>query len=128
MNFITQHHFVLSANFHGGSLVANYPYDGNAGRISGQYEATPDDAVFRYVALEYSLASRTMHSSWEFPNGVTNGAAWYVLYGGMQDWNYINLGCLEITLEISNIKYPDASTLNSYWNDNFNGIFKENSC
>lgn len=118
MDFIRQHHFVLSANFHGGSLVANYPYDGNAGRASGRYEAAPDDAFFRYVALQYSLASRTMHNSWEFPNGVTNGAAWYVLYGGMQDWNYLTAGCMEITIELSDIKYPNSATLPGFWDDN----------
>lgn len=33
----------------------------------------------------------------------------YPIYGGMQDWNYIHGGCFEITLEISDIKWPKAN-------------------
>jgi len=33
----------------------------------------------------------------------------------MQDWNYINTGDFEITLEISDIKYPAENTLASYY-------------
>lgn len=33
----------------------------------------------------------------------------YPIYGGMQDWNYIHFGCFELTLEISDDKWPDAS-------------------
>ena len=37
----------------------------------------------------------------EFPRGgTTNGAAWYPIYGSMQDWNYIVGGCMELTLEL----------------------------
>uniref|UniRef100_A0A2P2M969 Peptidase M14 domain-containing protein n=1 Tax=Rhizophora mucronata TaxID=61149 RepID=A0A2P2M969_RHIMU len=33
----------------------------------------------------------------------------YPIYGGMQDWNYIHAGCFELTLEISDNKWPNAN-------------------
>lgn len=33
----------------------------------------------------------------------------YPIYGGMQDWNYIHGGCFELTLEISDVKWPKAA-------------------
>lgn len=59
-----------------------------------------------------------MWNSDEFENGITNGAAWYVIDGGMQDWNYRFLGCNEVTIELSNIKAPVASTLPTLWANN----------
>lgn len=53
-----------------------------------------------------------------FENGITNGAAWYPLTGGMQDFQYVWYGCLEVTLEISCCKYPPAYELRKYWEDN----------
>eukprot|EP00026_Physarum_polycephalum_P007586 Phypoly_transcript_07650.p1 GENE.Phypoly_transcript_07650~~Phypoly_transcript_07650.p1 ORF type:complete len:456 (+),score=89.80 Phypoly_transcript_07650:143-1510(+) len=123
MNFVEQHHFVLGANFHGGAVVANYPYDGNANYRSGSYSACPDDSVFKFLATTYSNKHKTMHNSWEFAGGITNGAGWYVLYGGMQDWNYVyNQGSFHITLELSDIKWPSASTLPSFWDENREAI------
>ena len=54
----------------------------------------------------------------QFANGTTNGAAWYPLTGGMQDYNYIWHGCMEITLELSCCKYPPAAELSKFWEDN----------
>lgn len=53
-----------------------------------------------------------------FNGGITNGAKWYTVTGGMQDWNYLVAGCMEITLEIGCYKFPYANELPKYWMDN----------
>ncbi|VVC87334.1 unnamed protein product [Leptidea sinapis] len=117
--------FVLSANLHGGSLVANYPYDGNALMQDGAENLTPDNPVFVHLAHVYSDAHHKMHlgqpcrhSNEKFPEGITNGAKWYVLAGGMQDWNYLHTNDMELTLELGCYKFPPASDLPTYWEDN----------
>lgn len=107
--------FVLSANLHGGSVVANYPYDGNRDHRSGVDAATPDDPLFRFLATTYAKPNKEMFESREFSGGITNGARWYVLYGGMQDWNYLWTGDMELTIELSYEKWPDAAELNHFW-------------
>lgn len=87
MNWIVNNKFVLSANLHGGSVVASYPFDDSAQhKPSGEYSATPDDAVFRLLAHTYANKHKTMHagdtcSGDYFPGGVTNGANWYDVPG-----------------------------------------------
>ncbi|CAH0595249.1 unnamed protein product [Chrysodeixis includens] len=126
MNWSLSEPFVLSANLHGGALVANYPYDGNPGMRSGHEYLTPDNPVFLHLAHTYSDAHHKMHlgepcknvPSETFPEGITNGAKWYVLAGGMQDWNYLFTNDMEITLELGCFKFPPAGDLPTYWEDN----------
>jgi len=108
--------FVLSANFHTGSLVVNYPYDDD-GRGSVD-SPTPDDLLFEDLARRYSIQNTPMYENPQFADGITNGAAWYTITGGMQDWNYRYAGCMEVTIELSNTKWPAGSSLPAYWADN----------
>ncbi|XP_043268241.1 carboxypeptidase D-like [Venturia canescens] len=132
MDWIEKIPFVLSANLHGGALVANYPYDD--GPSFGSYSnPSPDDAIFRALALAYSNAHTRMHLGKpcpplpgsppglleeRFPLGITNGAAWYSVSGGMQDYNYLHSNDFEITLELGCTKYPRAEELPNLWLEN----------
>jgi len=109
--------FTLAANYHGGALVANYPFDGNA---AGQsvYTASPDDDLFIYISEEYTQYNSPMWNSPYYYHGITNGADWYVIYGGMQDLSYRFIGCNEITIEVSNVKSPPYSQIPTFWNEN----------
>ncbi|KAH8261915.1 hypothetical protein KR026_001673, partial [Drosophila bipectinata] len=139
MNWTLSLPFVLSANLHGGSLVANYPYDDNENDFNDPFmrlrnssingrkaNPTEDNALFRHLATVYAKAHPTMalgqpcelFKNEFFAEGITNGAQWYSVTGGMQDWNYVRAGCLELTIEMGCDKFPMASELPKYWSDN----------
>ncbi|NLF16860.1 MAG: hypothetical protein GX595_06330 [Lentisphaerae bacterium] len=120
MQWSAARNFVLSATFHTGALVANYPYD-NDGRGSVA-SPTPDEDVFRWLAETYSAKNLPMASSPIFPKGITNGAAWYAIEGGLQDWLYRYLGCFDLTLEVSREDRPSGAALEALWADNREAI------
>ena len=58
MAWMKEHPFVLSSNLHGGSLVANYPWDDVKTPVAGGvavYSKCPDDAEFIKLSESYSL-------------------------------------------------------------------------
>ncbi|KAI3952669.1 hypothetical protein MKX01_013631 [Papaver californicum] len=117
MNWLKEIHFTASATLHGGALVANFPWDGSENQKKVYYSC-PDYTTFRHMASVYSRSHYNMSLSKEFQEGITNGAAWYPIYGGMQDWNYIHAGCFELTLEISENKWPNSTELLILWEYN----------
>jgi len=120
MNFSSQHNFIVSVNFHGGAVVVNYPYDGTTESVwGGLYSAAPDDELFIAISHAYADLHPTMRT--EFPTGITNGAEWYVLYGGMQDWNYVYKGTFELTIELGP-KTPLDTQLEGYYEDNLESM------
>ncbi len=118
MRWYSEQGFTLAANLHTGSVVVNYPYDYVSGIVSGQAAICPDDALFQNLSLRYASLNPPMYASSQFTNGITNGSAWYILQGGLQDWSYRFLGSLHVTIELSNTKWPAASTLDGYWSNN----------
>ena len=124
MQWIAKYPFVLSANLHNGALVANFPFD-NSESGHSTYTKCPDDDIFRQVSQTYSNAHPSMHLGKPCPRdrdhfftGVTNGAAWYSVDGGMQDYNYLHSNCFEITIEQGCTKFPYSDKLEDTWNEN----------
>ncbi len=124
MKWLKEYPFVLSANLHNGALVANYPFD-NSKSGTSVYTPSDDNDIFVQLSSAYSYAHRTMHlgkpcpgDSEGFDQGITNGAAWYSVKGGMQDYNYVTTNCFEITIEQGCTKFPYASKLEGIWGDN----------
>ena len=113
MEWSSDHNFVLSANMHTGALVVNYPFDGPS---TGIYSACPDDELFIHISLAYANEHPNMQAG-GFSNGITNGAQWYAVYGGMQDWNYVWQNNFEITLEQNEVKWPNSNQLAGLWED-----------
>lgn len=127
MKWIKSYPFVLSANLHGGSLVANYPFDDLPNNKRSGYAKSPDDEVFKRLATVYSQNHPRMHlekppcsgdPGERFDGGITNGAKWYPVAGGMQDYNYLKSNAFEITIEVSCCKFPPAQKLQKFWEEN----------
>ncbi|KAJ3607438.1 hypothetical protein NHX12_024489 [Muraenolepis orangiensis] len=91
IKWMQNYNFVLSANLHGGAVVANYPFDKSRDpRIRGRvtYAASPDDKIFKKLARTYSKGS---------PMGQAGTL------------------CPKITLELSCDKFPSESALPREW-------------
>lgn len=117
MDFMEAHNFVSSMNFHGGAEVMNYPWD-------HKYDLHPDDEWFIYVSREYADTVHDVDNSYmaDFDDGITNGAAWYRVEGGRQDYTTHFLHGREITAELSNVKLPSASELPDFWDKNYRSL------
>lgn len=111
MLFQAQHKFALSANFHGGSVVVNYPWDTHA-------DDAPLTDLILDLSKEYASFNEPMRTSSRFQDGVVNGYRWYHVDGGMQDWSYYWYNDLQVTIELSDHKWPDYSEIPQFYEEN----------
>ncbi|MFZ4522924.1 MAG: M14 family zinc carboxypeptidase [Bacteroidales bacterium] len=115
MDYADNNHFTMSANFHGGAEVFNYPWD-------TWTKLAADDDWWQFVGREWADTVHLHGPAGYFDdlmNGITNGYAWYELNGGRQDYMNYWHNCREVTVEISNIKLLPTSQLLSFWNYNY---------
>jgi len=115
MNYADSMGFTMSANFHGGAEVFNYPWD-TWSKLSA------DDSWWQFVGREYADTVHKYSPSTYFrdlQNGVTNGYAWYRITGGRQDYMNYWHSDREVTIELSSTKLLPASQLVNYWNYNY---------
>jgi hypothetical protein len=114
INLADANNFVLSANIHGGAEVMNYPWDALS-------RLHPDNNWFIQICRKYADTAQA-NSPYgymdDLNNGITNGYAWYPIYGGRQDFFTYHKHGREVTIEISNTKNPASSLLPAFWNYN----------
>jgi len=106
--------FVLSANFHDGMEVVNYPWDTWQRRH-------PDDAWFEGLARNWAdLAQADSPAGYmtDLENGITNGYDWYPIEGGRQDFMTFFHGGREVTIELSETKLRPPEELDDLWSWN----------
>ena len=118
IKFLRKHKFVISANFHAGAEVVNYPWD-RWPRLHA------DDDWFYNISRAYA---DTVHDHsvvgymTDEMNGVTNGYAWYQVLGGRQDFMTYSLQGREVTIELDGTYVTQAANLNTLWQSNYRSL------
>lgn len=120
MNLATRHNFVISANFHGGAEVVNYPWD-------TWPHLHADNNWYITISRDYADSAQAYSPPGymnDLSNGITNGYAWYEVNGGRQDYMNYWQGCREVTIELSHTKLLPANQLPDHWNYNKEAFLK----
>jgi hypothetical protein len=116
MKFLQKHRFTISANFHSGAEVVNYPWDRWLSKIHA------DNTWFNSISRAYA---DTVHKysgpayMADLDNGVTRGAVWYIVYGGRQDYVTWELHGREVTIELDYNKFTSGPQLELLWQYNW---------
>lgn len=118
MLFLNKHNFSLSANFHSGAEVVNYPWD-----TWPQKHA--DDDWYQSLSRAYADSVHKYSPTNFFRDensGITKGYNWYSIQGGRQDYvNYFMHG-REVTIELESVKLAVESDLTTYWNYHYRSL------
>lgn len=127
INFMQARNFVLSANFHAGYEVVNFPWDRWLSKIHA------DSVWFYNISRKYA---DTVHNHSvaaymdSYNDGVVRGAVWYQVVGGRQDYVTYELQGREVTVELDDTKETPAAQLPLLWDYNYRSLlaFLENAC
>ena len=106
-DFSIEENFHLSLTFHSGAVLVNIPFDYGK-EINGIVPA--ENILVREFAFTYSGAGISpnrfmdnpdLYQSQYMEDGIINGGNWYVITGSLQDWSYLETGCLDLTVEVA---------------------------
>jgi hypothetical protein len=118
IRFMSERRFVLSANFHSGEEVINYPWD------RWPYEHA-DDNWFYTVSREWADTVH-LHAPQGYmdflDNGVTRGWEWYSIFGGRQDYVTYSLYGRELTVELDEDYITPVTELDDLWEYNYRSM------
>ena len=95
--------FVLSITYHVGQVLVNMPFD-----YAREIDSAPvENELVKFYAKTYTksgtfLLNPDLYKSIYMDEGIINGGDWYVINGSLQDWSYLQTGCLDFTIEVSN--------------------------
>ncbi|XP_013889469.1 adipocyte enhancer-binding protein 1 isoform X2 [Austrofundulus limnaeus] len=153
ISWMERNPFVLGANLQSGEKMVLYPFDMQRPPISltdsrrwrvnsemseetwariqrqneGALRETPDDAMFRWLAMSYAHSHLTMTETYRGSchgddvtggQGIINRASWKPVVGSMNDFSYLHTNCFEVTVELSCDKFPHVSELSAEWENN----------
>jgi len=122
VRFMRKHRFVISANFHAGDEVVNYPWDYFYNKKS-KYHA--DNTWFKSISRAFADTVHVYGPAGymtELDNGITFGADWYSITGGRQDIITWNLQGREVTIELDVNKETPAAQLTLLWQYNWRSL------
>ena len=114
IDFASLHHFVMSANFHGGAELYNFPWD----YWTSDQVTHADESWWWLMGRAFADTCHQYGNYGYFTeenNGVTLGGDWYTTIGCRQDYMNYYQHCREVTLEISKDKSPSGSQLPQFW-------------
>ena len=117
--FMRKHNFVISANFHSGAEVVNYPWDRYPFRLHA------DNSWFNLISRKYADTAHIYSPAGymdDLDNGVTRGSQWYIIYGGRQDFVTYELQGREVTIELDDQYVTSPARLSLLWQHNWRSL------
>lgn len=153
ISWMERNPFVLGANLQGGEKMVVYPFDMQRQPISlsdnrrwrvnaemneetwariqrqnqGGLRETPDDAMFRWLAMSYAHSHLTMTETYRgschgdditMGQGTINRASWKPVVGSLNDFSYLHTNCFELSIFLGCDKFPHESELPQEWENN----------
>lgn len=103
--------FHSSLTFHSGTVIVNMPFDYMAEHDLSVPYAPVENSLVRAIGLVYTTSGSFLDNpdvmdGVYVDRGTINGGDWYKVHGSMQDWSYLKAGCIDYTVEVSDIYAP----------------------